>query len=116
MTLHGDYHTHTVYSHGSGSVEDNAAAAKNKGLYAVGISDHGFSHPFFGIKKDRLSALREDCSRAEEKTGVRVLMGIESNFIRKDGLCDLTDDLYDKFDIFLAGAHVFVGYRDFSSF
>ena len=116
MKILGDYHTHTVYSHGSGTVEDNALAAKNKNLLQLGITDHGFSHPFYGVRKDRLSALREDCMRAEQKTGVRVLMGLESNFIKSDGLCDLTEDLYGKFDIFLAGAHVFATYKDFASF
>ena len=28
MLLTGDYHTHTIYSHGSGTVMDNAVAAK----------------------------------------------------------------------------------------
>ena len=116
MILYGDYHTHTVYSHGSGTVEENATAAMEQGLKQIGISDHGFSHPFYGLKKKKLPFLREDCARAEDKTGVRVLVGIESNFIKSDGSCDLTEDYYDKFDIFLAGAHVFAGYKDFSSF
>ena len=30
----GDYHTHTVYSHGKGSVFDNARRAKEIGLGA----------------------------------------------------------------------------------
>ena len=32
MIIYGDYHTHTTYSHGKGSIIDNAIAAKNKGL------------------------------------------------------------------------------------
>ncbi|MDD6540033.1 MAG: PHP domain-containing protein, partial [Firmicutes bacterium] len=36
-----DLHTHTTYSHGKGSVEDNVREAFNKGLEYIAISDHG---------------------------------------------------------------------------
>lgn len=113
MNFYGDYHTHTTFSHGKGSVLDNALSAKEKGLIQLGISDHGFSHPAFGLKKNRLAELKRECVEAEDRTGVRVLMGVESNIISSSGECDLNDSLYEKFDIFLAGAHVFVRYRDF---
>ena len=116
MTLFGDYHTHTVYSHGKGTVLNNAEAASAAGLKQVAITDHGFSHPFYGLKKDKLPALKADCAAAEEKTGVRVLVGMESNFISSDGECDLTEEYYNDFDVFLAGAHVFAGYKDFRCF
>ena len=34
-----DLHTHTTYSHGKGSVEDNVRAAMNRGLSYIAISD-----------------------------------------------------------------------------
>ncbi len=115
MDFLADYHTHTVYSHGTGTVLQNAVAAKEKGLLQIGISDHGFAHPFFGVKKRSLESMRADCTAATAQTGVQVLMGVESNFVDKHGNCDLTEDFYDKFDIFLAGAHVCVKYKDLSS-
>ena len=36
-----DLHTHTTYSHGKGSIEDNVREAFNQGLEFVAISDHG---------------------------------------------------------------------------
>ncbi|WDC83585.1 PHP domain-containing protein [Caloramator sp. mosi_1] len=42
----GDYHTHTIYSHGKGTIEDNVKAAINKGLKEIVISDHGPGHMF----------------------------------------------------------------------
>ncbi len=110
MQINSDYHTHTTYSHGKGSVYDNAIIAKNLGLKEIGITDHGFSHPAFGLRKRNLEQLRLDCINASSKTGVKVLMGIESNIIGIDGKVDLTPKLYDKFDIFLAGIHKFVLY------
>ena len=44
-----DYHTHTTFSHGKGSIEDNVKVAAEKGLKAVSISDHGPGHIFYGL-------------------------------------------------------------------
>lgn len=43
-----DLHTHTTYSHGKGSIEDNVREAFNQGLEFVAISDHGPGHLFYG--------------------------------------------------------------------
>ena len=41
MKIIADYHTHTVYSHGKGSIEDNVKVAIEKNIEKIGISDHG---------------------------------------------------------------------------
>lgn len=111
MILTSDYHTHTVFSHGKGQIIDNAIAAKEKGLREVGISDHGFAHPAFGLTKRKVPKMRALCDQATKETGVKVLLGVESNIIGTDGRVDLKSDLYDYFDIFLAGIHKFVMYK-----
>ncbi len=111
MILTGDYHTHTKYSHGKGTVLENACAAKEKGLKEIGISDHGFSHPAFGLTKRKLGGLKIDCENATKQTGVKVLRGIESNILGIDGTVDLKPKFYDAFDIFLAGLHKFVLFK-----
>lgn len=111
MILTADYHTHTVFSHGKGEIIDNAIAAKDKGLKELGISDHGFSHPAFGLTERKLPKMRALCDSATKETGVKVLLGIESNIIGLDGRVDLKSELYDYFDIFLAGVHKFVLYK-----
>lgn len=111
MILSSDYHTHTVYSHGKGQIIDNAIAAKNKGLIEIGISDHGFAHPAFGLTKRKVPKMKAECALAKEQTGVNVLLGIESNIIGTDGTVDLKEKMYDEFDIFLAGIHKFVMYK-----
>ncbi len=111
MKLTADYHTHTVFSHGKGEIIDNARVAKGKGLKEVGISDHGFAHPAFGLTKRKVPKMRILCDQASKETGIKVLLGIESNIIGTDGKVDLKPSMYDNFDIFLAGIHKFVLYR-----
>ena len=53
MAFFGDYHTHTTYSHGKGSVADNARAAAAVGLKEIAITDHGLRHIIFGISPAR---------------------------------------------------------------
>ena len=108
MRLTADYHTHTVFSHGKGTIYDNVKAAHIVGLREIGITDHGFSHPAFGLTKRKLPTMRTLCEKAEQEFGVKTYLGIESNVIGLDGKTDLTEKLYDRFDLFLAGFHKFV--------
>ena len=39
-----DWHTHTVYSHGKGTIEDNVRIAHERGLREIAITDHGPGH------------------------------------------------------------------------
>lgn len=111
-----DFHTHTKYSHGSGTVLDNAISAKQKGLTGIGITDHGFNHPVFGMRRRKVDKMREDCVVAQQKTGVKVLLGIESNIIGLSGKTDLRESDYDKMDLFLAGLHRVVFHDKFSDY
>lgn len=116
MILTADYHTHTPYSHGKNTVLDNAQAAKTAGLKQVAITDHGFNHLLFGLKRKKLVALREEINQAEHLTGVKVLMGMESNVISVDGETDMKFDDLQFFDIYLCGIHEVLKYKNFSDF
>ena len=111
MKLIADYHTHTKYSHGSGTVFENAFLAKKAGLKEIGISDHGFYHGAFGLSKRKIPNLKKDCKEASERFGISVKVGVESNIIGLDGAVDLKEKYYDDFDIFLAGIHKFVAFK-----
>lgn len=111
MILLGDYHTHTKYSrfnHGKGTVLENASTAHAKGLKQIAITDHGFNHPFFGIRRKDIPDLKEDILNAREVTGVDILLGIEANLISFDGDVDLMEEDLQDFDIILMGYHKFV--------
>lgn len=103
-----DFHTHTVYSHGSGTIADNATAAKEKGLKGIAITDHGFNHPAYGMRRKKLSEMRMNCDLAEKQMGVKVWLGIEANIIGTDGGTDVKPSDYESLDVFLAGVHRFV--------
>ena len=107
MKLTADYHTHTRYSHGSGTVFDNAAAADKLGLKELAITDHGFNHPAFGLKERKMPHLLQDVAAANEKYAVKVT-GVESNILSESGKTDLPPSKYDEFDVFLTGFHKFV--------
>ena len=114
MILSADYHTHTPYSHGKNTVLENARAAKKAGLKQIAITDHGFNHLLFGLKRKRLGDLRAECLEAEKLTGVRVLMGMESNLISIEGETDMKVSDLSYFDIYLCGIHEVLKYKHFS--
>lgn len=105
MAFWGDYHTHTTYSHGKGSVLDNARVAEQKGLKQIAITDHGLRHIIFGIRRRQLPKLRRDCEEATRVTNVLVLAGVENNLNSFDGTFDLKTADVDKLDIVLGGYH-----------
>ena len=116
MILTADYHIHTPYSHGKHTVAENAERAKELGLKEIAISDHGFSHVFFGLRRRKLEDFIADCKAATEQFGVKVLVGTEANIRGVDGKADLKEKDFEKFDVYLCGNHICVWYDTFSDF
>ena len=114
MILFGDYHTHTQYSHGKGTIRDNAKVAESKGLKEIAITDHGFGHQLYGVKRQDVENILRDIKKAEKETGVNILYGVEGNFVDRQGNIDVTADDYSKMDILLVGHHNFVRSTRFS--
>lgn len=105
MVLFGDYHTHTTFSHGKGSILDNARVAAGKGLKEIAITDHAFGHKLFGVKRRDLPVIRELANQAKAETGVRVLLGVEGNLVNQNGTIDVTAEDYKHLDVLLIGYH-----------
>lgn len=119
MLLYGDYHTHTKYSHGKGTVKDNAEAARQKGLKEIAITDHGLKHIAFGLRKHKIEKLKKDIAEIGNDLGVKILLGIEANIISADGQIDIADNEMSQFDIILCGYHKFIRpktFKDFATF
>lgn len=106
MKLVGDFHTHTNYSHGLGSIEDSVKQAENLGLKAVAITEHSYqSH--YSIKKGDLDQMRKDIEKIKDKYKVKVLLGIEANLISRNGDIDISDEELKSLDLVILSTHKF---------
>ena len=109
MAYFGDYHTHTIYSHGSGTVEDNVLAAVKKGLKEIAITDHGFHHMTYNVRKMDWPYIRRDVELMRKKYPmINILLGLESNLVSTTGGVDITSADMSVLDILVCGYHKFV--------
>lgn len=104
--LRGDLHCHTTLSDGRNTLEEMAAAARQRGYAYLALTDHSASHGF----GDHVSAERL-WKRIEEvrewnagRRGFRLLAGSEVN-IGLDGGLDYPDDLLEALDWVVASVH-----------
>lgn len=101
-----DHHTHTTYSHGTGSIMDNARAAHERGLKSIAITDHGPGNFFYGMKMKRIPDMRKDIKEARAAfPDVKVFLGVEANTILRVPYLDVRPSEWEKLDIVLAGYH-----------
>lgn len=108
MKILCDYHTHTIYSHGKGTIRENAEAALKKGLKEVAICDHGPNHVGYGVKRENLFKMRNEIDELNleyEKKGLKILLGVEANIVGYDGTIDVDREVMEILDILLVGYH-----------
>jgi putative hydrolase len=104
--IFSDYHTHTVFSHGTGTCEQNVLAAIERGLSRVTISEHGPAHIFYGVRGERLRTLRRevDSLACRYANDIEVLFGLECN-LTDYGECDAPEDASAICDVLLLAYH-----------
>ena len=101
-----DIHTHTTYSHGKGSIADNAVQAAALGLKRLGISDHGPGSLSYGIDMKRIPDMRRDIESCRESfPQLKIELGVEANIINPDGELDISRKDFKLFDYIIAGYH-----------
>lgn len=107
MILHGDYHTHTIYTHGYGTIEDNVKSAIKRGLKQIAITEHSFSQAYYGISPEDYNELRVEIESVRRKYQgqIEILCGLESNLLDLDGTIDLPQEKRDMVDILIVGYH-----------
>ena len=101
-----DYHTHTTFSHGKGSIEDNVKEAVKKGLKAIAITDHGPGHMTYGIKREDVPVMRAEIERLKPLyPQIEIYLGVEANIIDTGNNLDVTSEEIPQYDFILAGYH-----------
>jgi putative hydrolase len=106
MKLIADYHTHTIYSHGKGTIRENVEAALKRGLREIVITDHGPGHFSYGVKLENLQKMRREIDELKkEYDNINILLGVESNLISCDGDIDVGYEDLKIFDRLLMGYH-----------
>ena len=107
MIITADYHSHTTYSHGKGTIADNARVASEKGLDHLAITDHAVRHPFIGVSRKKYDAMRADMEIVQKSyPDLKLLLGVEANILGVEGDIDVTPDDADRLDILIAGYHL----------
>ena len=101
-----DWHTHTVYSHGKGTIEDNVKRAVELGLESIAITDHGPGHFGYGFKRKDIPNMRRDIDELSEKyPDIKIYMSVEANIINPSGELDVYPEEFELYDFVIAGYH-----------
>jgi DNA polymerase (family 10) len=104
--VRGDLHSHTTLSDGRSTLEEMAAAGRERGYAYMAITDHSASHGFGDhVTAERLwERIAEIDAWNEGVRGFRLLSGSEVN-IDLDGALDYPEDLLEALDWVLASVH-----------
>jgi DNA polymerase (family 10) len=104
--IRGDLHSHTTLSDGRNSLEEMAAAGRERGYAYMAITDHSASHGFGDhVTDERLWERIEEVREWNDGVrGFRLLAGSEVN-IGLDGSLDYPDDLLEALDWVVASVH-----------
>ena len=101
-----DYHTHTVFSHGKGSIEDNVRAAVQKGLCGIAISDHGPGHLLYGVERDKIKNMRGEIERLRGVyQNIDIYLAVEANIMDAGNCLDVGKSETGSYDFIIAGYH-----------
>ncbi|HVX10792.1 MAG TPA: DNA polymerase/3'-5' exonuclease PolX [Pirellulales bacterium] len=102
----GDLHMHTVATDGKATLEEMVAAAKQRGLKYIAITDHSKRVSMAnGLDADRLREQWAEIDRLNRRLkGITVLKGVEVDILEKGGL-DLDDDVLSEADWVVASVH-----------
>jgi DNA polymerase (family X) len=104
--IQGDLHSHTTLSDGRDTLEEMAAAARDRGYSYLAVTDHSASHGFGNhVTAEQLwRRIEEVHAWNGANPDFQLLSGTEVN-IGLDGSLDYPDDLIDALDWVVASVH-----------
>ncbi len=108
--LRGDLHDHTDLSgDGRDALDDLVAAAVDRGLDYLAITDHAEDLTINGVSREQMEEQRRALRELEQQRGdIRLFHGSELN-IGADGTLDYDDDFLAGFDWLVASVHSHFG-------
>ncbi len=105
--LKTDLHVHSTWSDGAATIAEMAAAARERGLKVLAISDHsGGLGVAGGMSVEKLHERHAEIETVQEKMGesLRLLQGAEVE-IHADGSLDYPDEVLAQLDVVVASLH-----------
>jgi DNA polymerase (family 10) len=108
--IRGDLHMHTTETDGRATLEEMAAAARERGYEYIAITDHSKALAMAnGLDEARVVAFAKRVRQIDEQggLGIRVFSGIECD-IRRDGVMDLADDALAELDFVIGSVHSYM--------
>jgi DNA polymerase (family 10) len=104
--LQGDVHMHTVETDGRNTIQEMAAAARERGYKYMAITDHSKNLAFAnGLDDKRALEHIERIHTANQSTdGITIFAGIEVDILA-DGSLDLSDAVLEQMDLVIASVH-----------
>jgi DNA polymerase (family 10) len=104
--LRGEVHMHTVETDGKCTIDEMAAAAKERGYKYIAITDHSKNLAFANGLDDKRAVEHIARIRAvnEQIKGITVMAGIEVDILA-DGELDLSDSVLEQMDVVVASVH-----------
>jgi DNA polymerase (family 10) len=104
--LRGEVHMHTVETDGKCTIDEMAAAAKERGYKYIAITDHSKNLAFAnGLDDKRAVQHIARIHAANEQTdGITIMAGIEVDILA-DGELDLSDSVLEQMDVVVASVH-----------
>ncbi len=107
--MRGDLHMHTTESDGRATLQEMAAAAKERGLNYIAITDHSKSLAMTnGLDEKRAVAFAHQVREMDQRElGLRVFSGLECDIMR-DGAMDLADDALAELDWVVGSVHSYM--------
>ncbi|MDX9873036.1 MAG: PHP domain-containing protein [Clostridia bacterium] len=117
MKFYGDYHTHSVFSDGRGTVAEMVAAAARRGLKEIGITDHGPANIGTGVKnEDVFLQIRREIEELQPALPeLKIFLGAEADPVSPDGELDISRKMIDQLDYLLVGLHPYVRPKNITS-
>jgi DNA polymerase (family X) len=104
--IRGDVHMHTTETDGRATLEEMAAAARERGYEYIAITDHSKALAMAnGLDERRVVAFAKQVREINRNgLGIRVFSGLECDIL-KDGALDVENDALAELDMVIGSVH-----------